>query len=741
MWTFDIGGRNALLTGDIGSGKSTLVDAITTLLLPAHKISYNRAAGADTRERDLRSYVEGHYKSERNETTGASRTGGTARHPPFLRDPRRLRQPRLRHHGHTGPGVPDPRRRPGPARAVLRGGRQRPCRSAPTSPTSATELAGLKRRLRDIGARTYDTFPDYGKDFRRRLGIESEQAMELFHQTVSMKAVDNLNDFVRSHMLEPFDTKAHIDSLVEHFDNLTRAHEAVVRARTQLELLDAAGRRPRRLRRAERPARHDRPPAGGRALLLRRAHPLAVQPPDRGARPAQEIDAELAALAPRWPSAAHRRDSLKSRSPAMEETGWRPSQRRSSATSGRSPAARRSSSASTSLLEGAGLEPVGSAAQFAAAKERAGGPRTELEQEQAEVQNQLTDGGFELRTDRRGRQGGQRRAAQPPVPTQQPAQHQPGAAGPALRRPGDRRGRSALRRRADPGPNGGLRVGRVRPSGSCTTSPSRCWFPTGTTRRWRHGSTSITSALGSSTSGSGRVAAAARPDRRTGHPLLLDMLEIKPDSGFETWLEAELGRRANHACVDTMAEFRSPGQGRDPGRSDQGPGAPREGRSTPDRRPPGVRARLEQRGKIDALIAHGNVSTGAGLGLSATSQDWRKRRAAVSGQLQSLAGLAGYTALGGTRLGGAGQRDRGARGRARADPGRVGPAGGADRGAAAVRERSALRRSAARQLQGDGAGRDRAAIGRGELARAERSSPTPRLSELPPRSSRRSSAR
>ena len=32
--------------------------------------------------------------------------------------------------------------------------------------------------------------------------------MELFHQTVSMKAVDDLTEFVRSHMLEPFDTKA-----------------------------------------------------------------------------------------------------------------------------------------------------------------------------------------------------------------------------------------------------------------------------------------------------------------------------------------------------------------------------------------------------------------------------------------------------------------------------------------------------------------------------------------------------
>ena len=73
VWTLQLDGRNGLLTGDIGSGKSTLVDAITTLLVPAHRIAYNKAAGADTRERSLRSYVLGHYKSERNEVTGASR--------------------------------------------------------------------------------------------------------------------------------------------------------------------------------------------------------------------------------------------------------------------------------------------------------------------------------------------------------------------------------------------------------------------------------------------------------------------------------------------------------------------------------------------------------------------------------------------------------------------------------------------------------------------------------------------
>ena len=73
VWTLELAGRNNLLTGDIGSGKSTLVDAVTTLLVPSHRVAYNKAAGAGSRERTLRSYVQGHYKSERSEASGAAR--------------------------------------------------------------------------------------------------------------------------------------------------------------------------------------------------------------------------------------------------------------------------------------------------------------------------------------------------------------------------------------------------------------------------------------------------------------------------------------------------------------------------------------------------------------------------------------------------------------------------------------------------------------------------------------------
>ncbi|MFW5883611.1 MAG: ATP-binding protein, partial [Verrucomicrobiota bacterium] len=100
-----------------------------------------------------------------------------------------------------------------------------------------TDIRNLKRRLRESGIELFDSYPPYGAWFRRRFGIENEQALELFHQTVSMKSVGNLTDFVRQHMLEPFEVEARIQALIHHFDDLTRAHEAVLRAKQQVELL------------------------------------------------------------------------------------------------------------------------------------------------------------------------------------------------------------------------------------------------------------------------------------------------------------------------------------------------------------------------------------------------------------------------------------------------------------------------------------------------------------------------
>jgi len=237
VWRLTPGSETALLTGDIGSGKSTLVDALTTLLLPANKISYNKAAGAESKERTLRSYVQGHYKSESVESTGSSRPVGLRDHRSFsvilgmftnegYDETVSLAQV---FHQKDQAGQPD--------RFYVTSDKTL---SIETDFTDfGTDLNDLRRRLRAGGAHLFNNgeFPKYATSYRRMLGIASDQAMELFHQTVSMKSVGNLNEFVRSHMLEPVDATDRVRGIVAHFEDLTKAHEAVTRARDQLEAL------------------------------------------------------------------------------------------------------------------------------------------------------------------------------------------------------------------------------------------------------------------------------------------------------------------------------------------------------------------------------------------------------------------------------------------------------------------------------------------------------------------------
>ena len=61
--------------------------------------------------------------------------------------------------------------------------------------------------------------------------------MELFHRTVSMKQVENITNFVRTNMLEEDDVEARIGNLIHHFDDLKKAHDAVLRAKDQIALL------------------------------------------------------------------------------------------------------------------------------------------------------------------------------------------------------------------------------------------------------------------------------------------------------------------------------------------------------------------------------------------------------------------------------------------------------------------------------------------------------------------------
>ncbi len=236
VWVMPLDGDNALLTGDIGSGKSTLVDALTTLLVRADRIVYNKAAGAETKERSLVSYIRGHYKSEKDDLALGAKAVA-------LRE-RQTYSVLLAYFHNEGYGQ-------GITIAqvfALLDGQSQPERMYVVAEGDLTirqdfadfgsDLKDLRKRLRrDPRVQIFDSFSQYETAFRRLFGIQNPQALNLFYQTVSMKSVGNLTAFIREHMLEAPPVQEQIDRLCNDFDNLNAAYEAVQKARRQLEVL------------------------------------------------------------------------------------------------------------------------------------------------------------------------------------------------------------------------------------------------------------------------------------------------------------------------------------------------------------------------------------------------------------------------------------------------------------------------------------------------------------------------
>jgi uncharacterized protein YPO0396 len=237
IFSLPLRGKNGLLTGDIGSGKSTIVDAVTTLLVPSQKISYNKAAGATFKERSLRSYVMGYYKSERSDS-------GYSTKPVALRDAGSTHSVILGHFCNedfaqdvTLAQVFYQKDMNGqPQRFYIVA--DRVLSISEHFSDFGNDLAHLRKRLREMErVEMFDSFPEYGASFQRRFGLRNKQAMELFNQTVSLKTVGNLTSFVQEHMLEPFDSATQIENLIHHFEDLNRSHETILKAKEQVSKL------------------------------------------------------------------------------------------------------------------------------------------------------------------------------------------------------------------------------------------------------------------------------------------------------------------------------------------------------------------------------------------------------------------------------------------------------------------------------------------------------------------------
>lgn len=235
-WQIAPNGYNALLTGDIGSGKSTLVDALTCLLVPHNKIVFNKAAGAESKERNLLSYIKGEYKKEKEEITKVAKKI-------YLRpndDTYTVIVGNFRNEGYNEDVC---------LAQIFWIGKDSKVEKLliiSTIPltirqhfSNFSDINELRKKLRNTqGVELFnDNFTRYSEQFRRLFGMNSDKAIDLFYQTVSMKSVSSLTDFVREQMLEKTDVKEQIAALLKRFEDLKKAHEAVVHAREQYQIL------------------------------------------------------------------------------------------------------------------------------------------------------------------------------------------------------------------------------------------------------------------------------------------------------------------------------------------------------------------------------------------------------------------------------------------------------------------------------------------------------------------------
>ncbi|GJM32412.1 MAG: ATP-binding protein [Saprospiraceae bacterium] len=235
VWNICPNGDNALLTGDIGSGKSTLVDALTSLLVPHQKITYNKAAGADTRERSLLSYIRGAFKNEKVNQSSKARDV-------YLRTGKEHFTVVLAVFSNEGFGQSATLaqvfwlQNDGVKKFYILA--QNEMSIVKDFSDFGTQITRLKKSLRQRKhTEVFDTFSHYANRFRQTFGIRQPEALDLFYQTVSMKSVGNLTDFVRDQMLGQTDIQNKIDELVSRYGDLTEAHRAVQRAKEQSELL------------------------------------------------------------------------------------------------------------------------------------------------------------------------------------------------------------------------------------------------------------------------------------------------------------------------------------------------------------------------------------------------------------------------------------------------------------------------------------------------------------------------
>jgi uncharacterized protein YPO0396 len=227
----------ALLVGDNGSGKSTAIDALRTLLVPPRILNYNDASGDGrrpaSRDRTRRSYVRGAWAS-------SSTIDSTAPTTQYLREAGCLSA--------IAAVFTDVGRQVSATLAQVLWEHEEQVRElfaiAPARHSLQDLVEGyanpaeIRRAARRNGWQIDDSFAAYAERMRSLLHIPGDKALEVFNRAIGMKEVSDIDAFVRQFMLPSADAFAFIrDTLQPHYRTLLDCWAAIERAERQIALL------------------------------------------------------------------------------------------------------------------------------------------------------------------------------------------------------------------------------------------------------------------------------------------------------------------------------------------------------------------------------------------------------------------------------------------------------------------------------------------------------------------------
>jgi uncharacterized protein YPO0396 len=230
-------GRTAILTGGNGTGKSTLADALLTLLVPNTRRNYNQAGQALKRnERTERDYVLGAYSEKHDDSIGEGRKQ-------YLRKDAGTYSVLLAtfHNEGLSSWVTLAQvlwiNTANKVEKVFLAEMRR--LSIDGDLNYLDTPATIKRILKDRGVNVFDSFTAYSERFHELLCMPKDKTpMAIFNQAICIKDISDLTSFIREHMLDDGGAAEKLQGLRKNFTELRETDRRITLATKQLDALN-----------------------------------------------------------------------------------------------------------------------------------------------------------------------------------------------------------------------------------------------------------------------------------------------------------------------------------------------------------------------------------------------------------------------------------------------------------------------------------------------------------------------